>query len=580
MNAQEKIKILYENLLELDVKKLSEVLRKKLQSGLEDRSILQKLHYVISNPRIVSAINQEDIESFSSIVKRFIKSEKDLDQILMFIKKVKNEMPAVKKVTEGAIENPIFLFNMHAKRYLDKGELEALLTMCGISTSKVFDVIMNTYDEYLNCLRTFNFDKAKEILECWKKEITLKNGVIALRLLLDYLILIYEVSSLEHTEGVSEAADELYKIFYEIIPEALTITEEFKLKAKRVLAVHYYLVGELRKSETILSELELIETSVDALAVVYNLRLHVYYDLGKKTRLEEYVKKLENIIEKIASPYIKVAMHNSLGSFNNYLGNIEKSVLYYEEGLELAKKYKLEEFIDTITHNIGVIKFLQGHYEESLRIFNEVIKMREKAGNILTLYHALNNILSVYLETNDCNNAKNIIGRLEKVKEKISDYTIVTNYITNLAAYYIRCEKSPEKGLEILNNLLKEYKIIREVKGPSKIGVFLILSEAYLEMKDLDRALNYASIAHSYAHLSGDLWSVFTASCTLGKIYAEKASQGDIVALESLKLIYPEIADLKEKLKIVRSKAYDEFIENVKKYGLEDILKEEAPRPT
>ena len=578
MNNPEKIKILYESLLELDLKKLSEFLRKKLQSTPEDRSVLQRFYYIISNPRIVSAIHQEDFESFSSIVKRFIKSEDDLDKILMFIKKVKNELPSVKKPAEGVVENPVFLFNMHAKRYLDKGELETILTMCGISASKVFDLIMNTYDEYLNYLRTFNFDKAKEILESWKREIALKSGVIVLKLLLDYLILIYEVSSLEHIEGVSEAADELYKIFYEIVPETLTVTEEFKLKSKRVLAVHYYLVGELRKSETILSELELIENSVDALAVIYNLRLHVYYDLGKKTKLEEYVKKLENIIEKIASPYIKVAMYNSLGNFNNYLGNIEKSVLYYEEGLELAKKYKLEEFIDTITHNIGVIKFLQGHYEESLRIFNEVIKMREEAGNILTLYHALNNILSIYLETNDCNKAKDVIGKLEKVKEKISDYTIVTNYITNLAAYYIRCERNPERGLEILNNLLKEYKIIREVKGPSKIGVFLILSEAYLEMKDLDRALNYASIAHSYAHLSGDLWSVFTASCTLGKIYAEKASQGDIVAIESLKLIYPEIADLKEKLKIVRSKAYDEFIENIKKHGLESILKEETTR--
>ena len=571
------LKKLSKDLTEISISELLKSVRRLISSKKFSGDLRRKLYMLSSNPEVIRLIKDGKLEKAKVRIERLQISSKDLEIIANIITDIisKNKEALTEKTPE--IKNPYFLYSLHSGRILSPEEYKAVLEFSGLYKDReVIEEIVSLYEKLVKSLEVNDTETAIKIIDSLPKlkvsELTYNPITLFLLILSGYPKILYELCTYQSLESTSEIADSLYKMLYELCmrPSTGGIMDEIVLKIKRSLAFHYFLTRDYEKVLTILKELEYIEGSgrgtPDSRAVIYNLYLHVYSEMGNKKKLVEYINRLKDIVNLIASPYIRVAMFNSLGNYLQALGEIQKALEAYNKGYEIAKRYNITYYADVIPHNIAVIKYSQGYYEEAEKIFQEVLASRRKTSTEYAIAYILMNMASLYIESKKCKKALEAMSEIERIIRKIADVGLQIESLLNCAYYYMRCESSPEKSLEILRELSKNEKIIKNIKGSLKLSIAMAFAETYYRLGNLEQALNYASLAHSYLRPYGDAWMMFNVSTLLALIYLEKAKLGSPIYEDAAQsLIKNEIEPLRKKLGIVRNPLYDELKEKLKK---------------
>ncbi|MHA1209954.1 MAG: tetratricopeptide repeat protein, partial [Candidatus Freyarchaeota archaeon] len=130
--------------------------------------------------------------------------------------------------------------------------------------------------------------------------------------------------------------------------------------------------------------------------------------------------------------------------------------------IELASQIYIEK---------GLILTRIGRHEEAAELFRKALENYEKLGD----------------ESGIADSAYNLCIALSNLGEyETPEYVADTTYALGLA--YLEGEQT-EKGVELLNEALKEYKKLKNEEGEA--SVLLDLGNAQLDLEDLDKALEY-----------------------------------------------------------------------------------------
>lgn len=576
-NIAQILKKISSNLKDINISELLKVIRKALVAKNIPENLKRKIYMFSSNPEIMKLIKEGKIENVSKILKRLNITIHDLQSIKDLVSKIisENKEKLIERTPE--LKNPYFIYSMHAGRVLSPEEYRALLELSGLYDEKgVINKIVSLYTRLIESLENNESEQAREIIESLPKvnisKLTQDPVTLILLILVGYPKILYEMCTYQQLESTTEICDKIYTMLYDlgIKPSTEGIIDEIIIKVKRSLAFHYFVRREFERILTILKELEYIEESrrgrVDTKASIYNLYLHVYNEIGDKEKLREYINRLRSIVDFIASPYIKVAMYNSLGNYLQSLGDIQKALNAYNKGYEIAKRYNITFYADVIPHNIAIIKHQQGYYDEAEKMLLDVLKSRKEAGGTkYAISYVIRNLVALYVDKKDCKKAAELLKEIEQIGKNFADLMFQVENALVCAYYYMRCKNDPKKAFEVLTYISKDEKFIGSIRGSLKLSMTMAFAEAYYRMGNLEQALNYASLAHSYLRPYGDPWTTFSVSTLLAIIYLEKArTESPIYKDAAYTLINSEIEPLREKLGIIQHPLYDELKEKLK----------------
>ena len=105
---------------------------------------------------------------------------------------------------------------------------------------------------------------------------------------------------------------------------------------------------------------------------------------------------------------------------------------YGLEGLELARKSKIENLEADALHNIGITLEAQGNYREALTYELPALEIRRKIGNDAKTADSYNNLGIIYDEMGDPKRSLEYYFEARKIYEKLGDKSKIAMVISNI----------------------------------------------------------------------------------------------------------------------------------------------------
>jgi signal transduction histidine kinase len=210
----------------------------------------------------------------------------------------------------------------------------------------------------------------------------------------------------------------------------------------------------------------------------------------------------------------------NLGNLHMYKGNLEKALIYYKKGIEVAEKNNLSKQIGLINKNIGVLFMNQEKYVEALfyskkalDIFLELKNKKEIAGVYI-------NIGNVYYNQYQADKSLDFYKKAEWLCVEIKDYNNLGVLYNNIGSVYIEDKKDNKNGLLYLKKAL-DLKILN-----SNVNDIIFqhsnLADFYTNNKDFINAEYHLKTAEKMALKSNNKVELKQIYSTYSNMYAEK----------------------------------------------------------
>ncbi|MBC7642672.1 MAG: hypothetical protein H7174_10120, partial [Flavobacterium sp.] len=254
-----------------------------------------------------------------------------------------------------------------------------------------------------------------------------------------------------------------------------------------------------------------------------------FYYLIKSNAFSNELKKDEAIKSIILSNQFYSKSKNANGiskSFMNlgnlcmYKGNLDKALIYYKKGIDVAEKNNLSKQIGLINKNIGVLFMNQEKYEEALfyskkalDIFLELKNKKEIAGVYI-------NIGNVYYNQYQADKSLVFYKKAERLCAEIKDYNNLGVLYNNIGSVYIEDKKDNKNGLLYLKKAL-DLKILNNNVNDI-IFQHSNLADFYTNNKDFINAEYHLQTAERMALKSNNKVELKQIYSTYSNMYAEK----------------------------------------------------------
>ncbi|TAE71597.1 MAG: tetratricopeptide repeat protein [Bacteroidetes bacterium] len=183
------------------------------------------------------------------------------------------------------------------------------------------------------------------------------------------------------------------------------------------------------------------------------------FEEAKKYLLE--VKKYNHLLDKKSN----WKNYNTLALIYYKINQYEEAKKYYEKSLQHAIEYKDKVWIGLIKGNLGTLYYKEKKYEKALELLEIDVNTSIEFDNIANAIISLTDMISIYIEKNDLENAdKNIAKGFDllsklKQKDKLNDIHSYFSFYDCVSLYH-KTKKDFEKALdykEKAENLLKQY---------------------------------------------------------------------------------------------------------------------------
>ncbi len=227
----------------------------------------------------------------------------------------------------------------------------------------------------------------------------------------------------------------MFEKYYECLIEALEISEKlddryFIAKIRSSLGVYYEVMGDYNKALNYLEDALKLYNEVGAMdyifAGTYNIISSV---LTKKKKFNEAIKYSEKA-------YI-------LSVKNNDLNN---------------KAYSLRNRIRCL--------YLQGNYGESVKYFDELLKVKDQIENIKMKSEFLRLIGQIYQKTNDLKNSYRYYQESLKIAKDLNFYHGMAETYKALGEFYNNLKQYSEAYRNFSNSLNTYEKILNSIENP------------------------------------------------------------------------------------------------------------------
>ena len=219
---------------------------------------------------------------------------------------------------------------------------------------------------------------------------------------------------------------------------------------------------------------------------------------------------------------IAISFHQ-LGVFNYFKSNLELSLSYYTNALELWKQVFPPEggkWAAKTLSNIGGIYNQQSNYIIALDFYGKAIKIFEDLNDKKSCATVYGNVANIY--NNQANYPKALEHYLKAltIAEEFQDKVAIARHLSNIGVLYKDLEDNA-KALEYLMKALKISEEINDIEGignrTSNIGI------VYFNQKKYEKALENYEQALKIAEKLGDKKGIASRAGNIGVVYKFQA---------------------------------------------------------
>ena len=191
-----------------------------------------------------------------------------------------------------------------------------------------------------------------------------------------------------------------------------------------------------------------------------------------------------------------VNLHGYIGVAYRIIGNYSKSTDYYYKGLELAKKYHLQEQEGFAYINIANLHIYQEYYNNAIENLNNALAIAKKINNKLMLSYVRLNLGRAKLLSKQCDSAMVDFNAALKIRSEI-------NLKSGLAVCYKYIgDTYMQKGdffLAIENYNTSQQLVNIESDKDLYANILARKAELFLKTGETDVAFKYAQMAYDIA---------------------------------------------------------------------------------
>lgn len=171
-----------------------------------------------------------------------------------------------------------------------------------------------------------------------------------------------------------------------------------------------------------------------------------------------------------------------------YYADVKKeytnAIEYCNKGLKLARKYKDSEMIRRLTHNIGILFYQLGLYENSLKSLYEALHYAILSNSSRGEAYAYSNLANCYFLMKNKSKAREYYIKTIELSNEIDEIITFANASSGLAKLAYE-EKNTEIAIEYLVTALDMLK--KNDQKNWELNVSLDLLEIYIEQEYVDK---------------------------------------------------------------------------------------------
>ena len=194
------------------------------------------------------------------------------------------------------------------------------------------------------------------------------------------------------------------------------------------------------------------------------------------------------------------ALYNISKAYN-LKGNISKALDLINKCLIISEKIKYDDLTARALINFGLILHKQGDLTRALEYYNRAYKIQLNIKQIRGSGYSLTNIAGVYLDRKDYNNALKYFIQSKGIFEQINDDQGYLISLGNIAKIYI-LNKDYNKAIENCNKIIDHPNI--SLYKPTLCRAHDMISSIYFKLNQIDRSLQHSLSAMKLANEIGN----------------------------------------------------------------------------
>ncbi len=242
------------------------------------------------------------------------------------------------------------------------------------------------------------------------------------------------------------------------------------------------------------------------------------------------VKKSDLHLKNLYSHYLGSA-YSGLGSCNYENGDIILAIEQWQRGLNYYEDAKDTIGIATIVNNLGVSYMGLGELDKSLEFFNKSYKLAQKDGSKADLAQIVNNIGFIYMKKNLLDTALRYYKKSQALSEEIGSLYSLAESINHIGFVY-KLKSQYKEALAYYQKSLSLREKINDQKGIS--NSLNNIANCYIDLKQYTAALPNAERSLEIGKALGNVERIRQAAFSLKAIHENTGNYQDALRMYEL----------------------------------------------
>ncbi|MEH2265816.1 tetratricopeptide repeat protein [Nostoc sp.] len=244
-----------------------------------------------------------------------------------------------------------------------------------------------------------------------------------------------------------------------------------------------------RQERIDLLERLLMEQSIDVRTHINILKeLGVAYrSIGEVQKAEDFLLKALELTEedeKLAG--IKARVLHELGYIYDDLGEWDKAIALYNQVLEIDERIGNVQTKAVTLHELGRIYANKGDVDEAIALYNQSLSINERIGNVQTKAATLHELGRIYANKGDVDEAIALYNQVIEIDERVGNVQGKAATLHQLAGIYAN-KGNVDEAIALYNQSLSINERIGNVQG--KAATLHQLAGIYADKGDVDEAI-------------------------------------------------------------------------------------------
>ncbi len=250
------------------------------------------------------------------------------------------------------------------------------------------------------------------------------------------------------------------------------------------------------------------------------IRLGDYYsDSNQNKKADLTYTRVQLLLGKTDTPELEVSLYKSLAIHYSFTGELEKMLKNTYKAIDIARENNLVVQEAKLRHNAGWNYANRDLHDEALYELLIADSLWDISGDLEFKYGTQSNIAFNYLKINNLEQAKKYIEYAIQHFEKTGNHLWLSRSYRIKTEYYLKSNDS-HKALKWVN---KSDSLLTFRENPRDlVEIYLLYSQTYYDLKDLDSALSYSKKTLGLANKLRDTAKSIEALRLLKDISVEK----------------------------------------------------------